>query len=132
MMSVDLATKSFVHEWFDLLSAHAPVEKLLPMVSAGELEMVFPERTLRSHADFRDWYRVVGLTYADQDHTIEGLEETPAADGLDLAVTVVWQAKQLSDGKRVRVRVHQEWHLMTSETSQPVITKYRVGAFQDL
>lgn len=54
MMSVDWTTDSFVHEWFDLLSSHAPVEELLPMVSGDALEMVFPERTLRSHADFRD------------------------------------------------------------------------------
>lgn len=131
-MSVDLTTESFVHEWFDLLSAHAPVEKLLPMVSGGELEMVFPERTLRSHDDFRDWYRVVGLTYADQDHVVEGVDVAPSSDGADLSVTVVWSAKQLSDGSQVRVRVHQDWHLMTSDTGRPVITKYRVGGFQDL
>jgi hypothetical protein len=132
MMSVDRATESFVHEWFDLLSTHAPVERLLPMVSGDDLEMVFPERTLRSHADFRDWYRVVGLTYADQEHLLEELTTAPSACGADLSVTVVWKAKQKSDGTQVAVRVHQRWHLATSETGQPVITKYRVGALQNL
>jgi hypothetical protein len=132
MMSVDRSTERFVGEWFDLLSAHAPVEKLLPMVSGGDLEMVFPERTLRSLEDFRDWYRVVGETYSSQVHVVEALDSTRSGDGQDLAVTVVWKAVQRADASRVAVRARQSWHLANSGSGRSVITRYRVESMVNL
>jgi hypothetical protein len=132
MMSVDRATEQFVGEWFDLLSAHAPVEKLLTLVSDGDLEMVFPERTLRSHDDIRDWYKGIGETYSNQVHVVEKIDSTPVGDGQDLAVTVIWKAVQIADGSQVAVRAQQSWHVATSGSGQPIITKYRVETMVDL
>lgn len=102
------------------------------MVSGGDLEMVFPERTLRSLDDFRDWYRVVGETYSNQVHVVEELDSAPSGDGQDLAVTVVWRAVRRADAGPVAVRARQSWHLATSGNGHPVITRYRVESMVDL
>lgn len=126
-MSADDVAGGFVGRWFGLLNEHAPVEQLLSMTSATDLEMVFPERTLRSHSDFRDWYATVGKTFTDQDHVVKELDARDEADRTDITLTVVWTATQLSDGSRQAFRINQSWQLVPSpETGTPVITRYRV------
>jgi len=131
-MSLDRTTEQFVGEWFDLLSAHAPVAKLLPFVSDDGLEMVFPERTLRSQVDFRDWYKAVGETYSNQEHVVEKIDARPAGDGQDLAVTVIWRAIHTADDSKIAMRAQQSWHLATSGSGELIIRKYRVETMVDL
>lgn len=123
-MPTDQATETFVQDWFDLLSAHAPIEQLLPFISPGELLMEFPEKTLRSHSDVRDWYVGVGGSYTDQDHVVENVDAAPA--GTDLAVRVVWRATQTSDGTELALRVNQTWRVERPATGRPVIVEYHV------
>ncbi len=126
-------TFAFAQKWFDLLSEHAPVEQLLPFVADAGLEMAFPERTLRSHADFREWYEVVGTAFSDQTHVIEGLKVIGNGNRIDVDVVVVWTATQTSDGTRSASRVDQVWQLEQRPGAlQPVIVGYRVGGFQPL
>ena len=121
-------TAKVVQEWFDLLSVHAPVERLLPFVSDTGLEMVFPERTLHSHADFLDWYDMVGKAYTSQTHTVEELSIHDNGDAVDVAVTVVWTARQTSDGAQLAFRVNQEWQLeKVADDPGLRIVKYHVG-----
>jgi hypothetical protein len=123
----------FAARWFDALNKHLPVEQLLPMISAGELEMAFPERTLRSHADFREWYAAVGENVRDQDHIVERLVAREEGDNTGVDVTVVWKATQTADGKRIAVRASQKWLLARSEASdEPVVLGYHVLGFEDL
>lgn len=132
-MSVDHVAGGFVGRWFELLSEHAPVDQLLSMTSATDLEMAFPERTLRSHSDFRDWYATVGDTFTDQEHVVKELDARDDADRTDITLTVVWAATQLSDGSRRAYRVNQAWQLLTSpETGTPVITRYRVLSLEQV
>jgi len=126
-MSADHVAGGFIRRWFDLLNAHPPVEQLLPFVSDHGLQMVFPEGTLRSHADFRTWYANVGSTYTDQAHVVKTLDARDSAEGTDVRLTVVWSATQRSDGIRRSSRVNQAWQLQDSpETGEPVIQEYRV------
>jgi hypothetical protein len=124
----DLNVRSFAQQWFDLLSAHGPVEQLLPFVADRGLDMAFPERTLRSHADFLDWYLVVGRTYREQAHVIEQLTARADGDEVAVAVTVVWLAELAADRSRIAVRVDQDWRLERVEgTDRLRIRGYRVG-----
>lgn len=119
----------FVQRWFDDLSRHVPVEHLLPRLSDTDLEMRFPERTLRSHADFEDWYAQVGRAYTDQTHTVEALAVQPDGDMANCAVTVVWEATSTKDGSRSAFRVHQAWRLRDvapESTRAPRIQTYLV------
>lgn len=119
--------------WFTLLSEHAPVEQLLRRVSEGELEMVFPERTLRSHADFKDWYEQVGELFREQVHVIERLDWREQGVGVAVEVTVIWEATQVADGRRRAFRATQSWLLERTGQGGPlVITRYRVRALEEL
>lgn len=123
----------FAQIWFGMLNRHDPVEQLLPLVSAGELEMAFPERTLRNHTDFREWYAAVGQNFRDQDHTVEKLQISEERDGTGVDVVVVWKAIQTADGARIVMRATQKWLLGRSENSDsPVIVRYHVVGFEDL
>ena len=83
----------FATEWFDLLSSHEHVTLLEQFLTDGtDLEMVFPERTMLSLEDFRDWYSTVGRAFVEQSHELESLTVTARGDEIDLAVVVVWRA----------------------------------------
>jgi hypothetical protein len=126
-VEVEQEIGGFIQSWFELLNKHAPVAEVLPFVIDEGLEMVFPERTLRSHDDFTRWYAQVGVDYADQDHVVEALSSTASGDFVDVDITVVWRAKKTADGSQVAVRVHQSWQLTApSPTAGPMIAKYRV------
>ena len=57
------------------------------------LEMRFPERTLRSHADFQDWYRGIGKTIRANTHDVSGLRVTPVGkDSFHIDLFVWWRA----------------------------------------
>jgi hypothetical protein len=123
-VEVGQATGRFVQDWFDLLSRHAPVATLLPFVADVGLEMMFPERTLHSHADFVNWYADVGANYTDQDHVVEDLSTVADGDFIDIELTVVWRATKTADGSRLAARVRQSWRLASG--AQPVIVNYQV------
>lgn len=134
--------RQFVQEWFDLLSEHAPVDRLLPRLADTGLEMVFPERTLHGQADFRQWYADVGRAYADQTHTVEALRvrqaaasgaPPPAAGEMDLEVTVVWTARQTADDARLRMRAWQSWRLVNKPGGIGLaIVSYRVERMEPI
>ncbi len=125
--------EKFVQEWFDLLNGHAPVDQLLPLVSNSDLEMVFPERTLRNHTDVREWYDVVGKTYTNQQHIIEELHSDEKANNTEVSLKVVWKAEQKSDGSPLAFRATQSWLLKKSpETDRPLIVKYYVQSLDRL
>jgi hypothetical protein len=126
-MSADHVAGGFVRRWFDLLSEHAPIEQLLPLVSDADLEMVFPEATLRSRDEFQRWYETVGNAYTDQGHVVKELDVHDVMDRADVALSVVWTATQRSDGAHLAYRVNQSWQLRRSPgNGEPVITRYRV------
>jgi hypothetical protein len=121
------AVSAFAAQWFTYLDRHAPADQLAGCLSDDDLVMVFPERTLRSVADFRDWYRTVCDLYADETHEIEQVTPTATGDRIDVAVVVVWRATQTSDGSRLAMRAKQTWRLSRTGSDQGlVITEYRV------
>lgn len=123
----DVVTAEFVQQWYDLLSTHEPVEKLLALVSDTDLEMVFPPDILRSHDDFRRWYKAVGEANRDQSHTVERLDTRRQGDTVNVDVTVLWQTTQTSDGVRIRRRVQQQWRLRELSGGRLVIVNYQIG-----
>jgi hypothetical protein len=123
----DVVTAEFVQQWYDLLSAHEPVEKLLSLVSEHDLEMIFPPDILRTHEDFRRWYTAVGEANRDQSHTVERLDTRRQGDTVDVDVTVLWQTTQTSDDVTIRRRVQQQWRLRELPDGRLVIVNYQVG-----
>jgi hypothetical protein len=130
----------FVTSWFSLLSAHAPVDDLIPFLCATNLQMHFPEETLRSLDDFRTWYTAVGNTYTDQHHDLQQLNvrtDKHNGDLLDLGIVVVWTASTIADGSHIAKRATQTWTIRRSANSdrsqiQLQIQKYDVVTMTDV
>ncbi|GIE77966.1 hypothetical protein Aph02nite_39160 [Actinoplanes philippinensis] len=121
------AVSAFAAQWFQYLDVHAPADDLASCLSTDDLTMVFPERTLRSVAEFRDWYRTVCGLYTDETHEIEYVTPAVVDDRIDVAVSVIWRATQTSDGSRLAMRARQTWRLSRTQSGPGlVITEYRV------
>jgi len=52
-----------------------------PHFFSKNLEMRFPETTLRSHADFKRWYAGIGQTIASNTHTLESVKMSVLGGG---------------------------------------------------
>jgi hypothetical protein len=103
---------AFVSEWFDLLSEHAPADRMVEFLAPDGVEMVFPERTLTTMDDFRDWYETVARSYTNQAHDIEKVLVTSVSDDfVDVTIMVVWRATDTADGARLTFRSRQRWRL---------------------
>lgn len=130
---LDGDVRAFAQNWFDLLSDHKPVELLLRLIADDGLEMVFPERTLHGHADFVEWYAVVGHSFVDQSHEIERLDTRAGDEGIDVEVGVIWRATEASGGRHIAVRANQKWLLTRdAHSGEMIITRYRVLDMTDI
>ncbi|MBR7830513.1 nuclear transport factor 2 family protein [Actinospica sp. MGRD01-02] len=130
-MTDDLS-EAFAVDWFDRLNRHDPVDLMLPRLARDGLEMAFPERTLRGHDDFAEWYEAVGRAYTDQRHTLERFRSETRGPYVDLDLTVLWTATQTADGARDAYRIDQTWRLIKGPGEQLRILTYRVGALRPI
>ena len=130
-------TKAEVEEmviaWYKALDVHEPQVSVQQYVSEGELEMVFPEATLTSLAEFEGWYQGVIRIFFDEVHTMQELNVELSADGsqADVKLVVYWEASRWSppaaNSERLMMDAYQTWVVKRSPASgKPVITKYVV------
>jgi hypothetical protein len=129
--------QELVYTWFKKLTDKVPVEELLAMLSAEDLELRFPEKTLRGYADFREWYTTVTHLFFDQVHDVKMLAVD--LDGIQATVNLVvnWQARTWEPpaaySKWQGFYVHQTWSVKKhTKTGKPVIVSYQVGAFDPM
>jgi hypothetical protein len=143
MANVAPLTKSEVEkmvlDWYRALDVHKPMVDVLPYVSDGELEMVFPEATLRSLAEFEGWFQGVIRIFFDEVHTMQQLDVTIPPDGqrADVKLVVRWEASRwkppTAKSERLIMDAYQTWVVKRSPTSgKPVITKYVVDKLDPL
>lgn len=143
MTNVAPLTKSEVEhmvvDWYRALDVHKPMVEVLPYVSDGELEMVFPEATLRSLAEFEGWFQGVIRIFFDEVHTMQQLNVTIPADGqrADVKLVVRWEASRwkppAAKSERLIMDAYQTWVVKRSPTSgKPVITRYVVDELKPL
>jgi|GEM_PF-79515 len=115
----------FVRKWFSLFDRNAPVDDYLVSLADAGLYIVFPEATLRSHADFRKWYSGILQTVSGACHTIQKLNVTPKADGSYAVDMVVHWKATVKDKGPVELLVDQAWEL-EDRNGQLTITQYVV------
>jgi hypothetical protein len=119
---------SFVYQVYAMYDRHVPVERFLPILAPTNLEMRFPETTLRSHADFKRWYAGIGKTIASNTHTIESVKVSVLGGGRYQADIVgLWQAES-KKGEYIAFKFRQQWTLVDGPGKQPRIQTYRVEA----
>jgi hypothetical protein len=128
--------EKFVAAWFYALDIHAPVAECQSYLASRELEMIFPERILRSYADFSEWLAIIYQRFFDENHNvqsvvIQSINDTTA----NLEVIVGWQASWFippnAKSKRTSMDAYQSWVIQTSDLNPYglVIVKYYVDRF---
>lgn len=119
---------SFVYQVYAMYDRHVPVARFLPFLASKNLEMRFPETTLRSHADFKRWYAGIATTIASNTHTLESVTVSILGDGRYQAEIVgVWQAES-KRGEYIVFKFRQRWSLVDGPHKQPLIQTYVVEA----
>jgi len=119
---------SFVYQVYAMYDRHVPVERFLPFLASKNLEMRFPETTLRSHVDFKLWYAGIGKTITSNIHTLESVKASVLGGGRYQADIVgLWQAES-KKGEFIVFKFRQRWILVDGPNKQPLIQTYLVEA----
>ncbi len=124
--------RDFVLGWYRKLDVHAPAEEVVPLVADRDLEMRFPEATLRAPAEFRQWYEGVIRRFFDEVHTMKDLSiDLSSPDAANVKLVVNWQAHIWDPPAPKSVWLgfdaYQTWIVKRSETTgQPVVAMYSV------
>ena len=118
-------------QWYRHLDVHAPVDELLPLLADEDLEMQFPEATLRGSGEFELWYDRVTNVFFDEVHTLRSVEIDTAQDGVLVKVVVRWEASMWHSpepkSRRIKLDAYQTWLVTRSpSTNKPVISRYTV------
>jgi hypothetical protein len=107
---------------------HVPVERFLPLLASKNMEMRFPETTLRSHADFKKWYAGIGRDIASNTHALESVKMSVLGSGrYQVEIVGLWQAES-KKGEYVVFKFRQLWTLVDGPGKQPLIQTYLVEA----
>jgi ankyrin repeat protein len=117
--------RALVFQWFSWYDRHVEEGFFMQHLADQGLEMCFPERTLRSHADFHDWYQGIGKTIRSNTHDVSGLRVIPVGkDSFHVDLFVWWRAVT-HEGKPLSERFRQIWNV-TSRNGQLTILKLAV------
>lgn len=132
-----LKVKKMVYDWFKKITDHAPVQEMIEFLNPENLEMVFPEATLKSLEDFKEWYKKVTHAFFDQVHELKMLDIVIKDGKAEVYLVVNWQARTWNppDGysKWEGVYAHQTWVVEETEnTHGAMITSYKVTKFEPM
>jgi hypothetical protein len=127
----EVSTRAMVHEWYRLLDVHAPYEQVAPLVASDGLEMRFPEATLTTTEQFREWYEGVVRRFFDEIHEMKELDVAIEGNQAEVKLVVNWQARiwdpPEAKSKWLGFDAYQTWIVVPSpETGKPVIKTYIV------
>ncbi len=122
--------EAFVADWYRKLDIHAPAEELISMV-ADQVEMQFPEGTVRGVEEFRAWYEGVIRLFFDELHTVTRVGIVWRDDRYRLDVVVNWQARRWNPpaprSEWIGFDAYQRWEMIASPASgRPVVVRYIV------
>ncbi len=122
--------EAFVADWYRKLDIHAPAEELISMV-ADQVEMQFPEGTVRGVEEFRAWYEGVIRLFFDELHTVTRVGIVWRDDRYRLDVIVNWQARRWNPpaprSEWIGFDAYQRWEMIASPASgRPVVVRYIV------
>ncbi len=128
--------KKFAIAWYNGLDIHAAAEDLHPLLASEGLEMVFPEKTMRTYGDFDEWLDAIYHTFFDENHNVHSVDVTSRTDATaDIDVVVAWQASWFTPpdakSKRTSMNAIQRWTVQKSDQNAYglVILKYEVDRF---
>jgi hypothetical protein len=147
----ELDVRAFVYEWYRKLDAHADVKQYVPLLSDSELEMVFPEATLRDVEAFSAWYcgkpakfSLPGVTniFFDEMHELKRVDvsitgtDTASTWQAIVLIVVKWEAHRWTPPKAkseyLGFDAWQRWVLKIGQGGAMVVTQYVVDKLEKL
>lgn len=137
-MTVDLTKmNAMVRNWYAALDTHEPVATLVNMLSASEVQMVFPEATLAGVEAFIGWYEGVIRIFFDEAHHVESVTvEKTDEDAANIKVVVRWEASRWNPpaarSERLIVLAYQSWIVRFDADGTPRIATYIVDRLEYL
>ena len=132
MLTQELVNE-FAKVWYQKLDIHAPEVEFLPMLADEELEMVFPEATVKGWVGFEGWLQRVIRIFFDEVHTLKEVKTTINGDYADVKVVVQWEASvwnpPSAKSQRIVLDAYQTW-VVKYEDGVVKITKYIVDTIK--
>lgn len=127
------ALQQMAKDWYHLLDVHAPMLELMPMLATKDLEMVFPEATLRGQNDFVDWYQGVIRIFFDEVHQVVSANVRYEGDEAHMDIVVHWEASiwkpPARNSERISLEAFQRW-VVVLENDKPVVKTYIVDRME--
>ncbi len=126
------AIEAIARDWYNKLDIHAPMIGILPYLSNdGDLEMVFPEATLKGLDAFEGWYQGVIRIFFDEVHVVKEVRSEIDGNRAQVKIVVHWEASRWNpparNSERIKLDAYQTWEVKYSEkTNGPVVTRYIV------
>jgi hypothetical protein len=104
------------------------------MLLPADLEMTFPEATVRGPDEFKAWYRGVRRRYFDQVHTVRRCAVRLDGARAEVSILVRWEASTWRPprafSQRIVADAGQTWTVVRPpEGGAAVIQRYRVDTF---
>jgi hypothetical protein len=127
--------RELAEKWYKLLDVHAPITEFLPLLH-DDLEMVFPEATLKGQGAFSEWLAVVVRIFFDEEHTVKEVKvDFTSPDSADVKVVVNWKARRwkapAATAEYLDFDAYQTWVVKASpQTGEPVIATYVVDRLE--
>jgi predicted metal-dependent phosphoesterase TrpH len=122
--------REFAEAWYRKLDVHEPLENYRPLLTE-DVEMVFPEATVKGFEGFTGWYERVIRIFFDEVHTVkETTLETVSDEQATVKVVVKWEASVWNPpepySKRITLDAYQTWIVKRSPAGTPAVATYIV------
>jgi hypothetical protein len=122
---------AFVAAWYKKLDVHAPMVDCLQMLADKDLEMRFPEATVKNWDGFEGWFQTVIRLFFDEVHTVKSVKSTIKGETATVKVLVRWEASiwkaPAAKSQRIVADAYQTWAVRRSDiTGEPEIVTYIV------
>jgi hypothetical protein len=130
---------AMVYDWYEGLDVHRPMVDLIKYIHSTDLEMRFPEATLRTQAEFEGWFQGVIRIFFDEVHVMQSLDIQLNDDNseADVKLVVRWEASRwkppAAKSERLLFDAYQTWKIRRCPKSlAPAITLYIVDELRML
>jgi hypothetical protein len=126
--------RAFAEAWYKKLDVHDPLDDYRPLL-AEDVEMVFPEATVRGFEGYTGWYNAVINIFFDEMHTVKEVTLINVRENdADVKVVVQWEASAWvppdATSRRIKCDAYQTWIVRRSSTGQPVVARYVVDSLE--
>jgi hypothetical protein len=131
-MPTEIEIQELALVWYRKLDVHAPLADYKSMLDR-DVELVFPEATVKGFEGFAGWYDRVVNIFFDEVHTVQDVKVTPRDDGADVKVVVRWEASvwkpPAATSERIILDAYQTW-VVKRAPHGAVISKYVVDSLE--